>query len=115
MIPASRNKQRIFAQGDQADAVFCIEARKVTLTVVSRQGKQTVLAMLGVGSLLGGETKLAMLGQEPSFSNMFVCYLLTHSMRVEEDLVDQLSIPATNDWLVPCSRSHDLGKRVKPR
>jgi CRP-like cAMP-binding protein len=115
-ILASRRKQRIFSQGDQADAVFYIQAGKVKLTVVSKQGREAVIAMLGAGSFFGEscligqavrlstataleessilripkQTMLQVLSDEPSFSKFFTSYLLTHSMRVEEDLVDQL-------------------------
>jgi CRP/FNR family transcriptional regulator, cyclic AMP receptor protein len=106
----------IFSQGDPADTVFYIQKGKVKLTVVSAQGKEAVVAVLGVGEFCGegclaGQTrristasamtgceimrleKAAMfrvLQAEPRFSEMFVSYLLTRTIRVEEDLVDQL-------------------------
>jgi CRP-like cAMP-binding protein len=42
-------KQRIFAQGDQADAVFYIQTGKVRLTVVSKTGQEATIAMLDEG------------------------------------------------------------------
>jgi CRP-like cAMP-binding protein len=116
IVLASRKKQTVFSQGDAADAVFYIQTGKVKLTVVSKQGKEAVIAMLEAGSFFGEscligqvirlstataleassilriakETMLRMLSEEPSFSKFFTTYLLSHSMRIEEDLVDQL-------------------------
>jgi CRP/FNR family transcriptional regulator, cyclic AMP receptor protein len=106
----------IFSQGDTADAVFYVQEGKVKLTVVSQQGKEAVIAMLQPASFfgeacLGGETlrmatatalqdatilrieKQAMievLHQEPAFSELFMGYLLSRNIRIQEDLVDQL-------------------------
>ncbi|HWY23028.1 MAG TPA: Crp/Fnr family transcriptional regulator [Candidatus Acidoferrum sp.] len=109
-------KQLIFAQGDQADAVFYIQKGKVRLTVVSQAGKEATIALVsernffGEGSLAGQvlrmgsasamtdcdllrvEKKAMMqaLHREHAFSDMFVAYLLARNIRYEEDLVDQL-------------------------
>ena len=106
----------VFAQGDQAETVFYIQQGKVKLTVVSNAGKEAVIAVLGPGDFLGEgclagrpvrlATATAMsdcsivrlekaamirvLHDEPAFSEMFVSYLLSRNMRIEEDLVDQL-------------------------
>jgi|SRR6266478_5354217 CRP-like cAMP-binding protein len=108
--------QVVFSQSDRADAVFYIQKGKVKLTVVSTAGKEAVIAILGPGDFLGEgclagrpvclATATAMsdcsivrlakpatirvLHDEPAFSEMFVSYLLTRNMRIEEDLVDQL-------------------------
>jgi CRP/FNR family cyclic AMP-dependent transcriptional regulator len=108
--------QVVFAQGDRAAAVFYIQEGKVKQTVVSNAGKEAVIAILDAGDFLGEEclagrplrlsTAAAMsdcsivrlekasmvrfLHEEPVFSEMFVSYLLTRTMRIEEDLVDQL-------------------------
>jgi CRP-like cAMP-binding protein len=109
-------KQTIFAQGDAADAVFYIQAGKVSLTVVSRIGKEAVLGILndrdffGEGALAGQPLRMGSatamtdcellridkkammlaLHREHTFSDLFVAYLLTRNIRYEEDLVDQL-------------------------
>jgi CRP-like cAMP-binding protein len=106
----------IFAQGDPADAVFYIQAGKIKITVTSEQGKQAVVAILGAGEFFGegclsgqplrlatasalGEAEVVrvqkremvrVLHAEPTFTEMFMAYLLTRNSRVEEDLVDQL-------------------------
>jgi CRP/FNR family transcriptional regulator, cyclic AMP receptor protein len=111
-----RTNSVIFAQGDLADRVFYIQAGKVKLTVVSQQGNEAVVGILGPeqffgeGCLNGQEVRigtaralepcivtsltrkamLAVLRKEPKFSEFFVAYLLTRSRRVEADLIDQL-------------------------
>jgi CRP/FNR family cyclic AMP-dependent transcriptional regulator len=112
----SPKKQALYSQGDAADAVFYIQAGKVKLTVVSRQGKEAVIAILEQGSFFGesclaGQTVRAatataledssivridkdamfhVLHKEPTFAELFMSYLLAHSIRIQEDLVDQL-------------------------
>ena len=108
--------QNVFAQGDIADAVFYIQKGKVKVTVVSEHGKEAVVAILGKdefcgeGCLTGQPKRIAsataltdcdimriekdaivrVLHDEPGFSQMFLAHLLARTMRVEEDLVDQL-------------------------
>ena len=108
--------QVVFAQGDRADAIFYIQKGKVKLTVVSNAGKEAVIAILGPGDFLGEgclagrpvclatatamvdcsivrlekPATIRLLHEEPAFSEMFVGYLLSRNMRIEEDLVDQL-------------------------
>ncbi len=116
VVSTHRKKQIIFGQGDAADAVIYIKKGKVKVTVVSKQGKEAVVAILGAdefmgeGCLIGQPKRLAtasamtdcvtmrvekaeilqVLQNEPAFSKMFIAHILTRSARVEEDLVDQL-------------------------
>ena len=106
----------IFSQGDAANAVFYVQAGRVKLTVVSQQGKEAVVAILEQGSFFGegclaGQLvcmatatamdasmivridKAAMirvLHDESSFSKLFMAYLLSRNVRIQEDLVDHL-------------------------
>jgi CRP-like cAMP-binding protein len=106
----------VFEQGDPADAVFYIQSGKVKVTVLSEQGKEAVVAMLGTndffgeGCLAGQAQRIAtaatmtdsvvvrlekaaivrVIHQEPAFSGMFIAHLLARAIRVEADLVDQL-------------------------
>jgi CRP-like cAMP-binding protein len=115
-ILASREKQTLFSQGEPADAVFYILKGKVKLTVLSRHGKEAVIAMLGPddffgeGCLAGQHLRMAtatattsgsvmrfqrkaiirLLHEQPTFSELFLSYVLSRNIRVEEDLVDQL-------------------------
>src|SRR5271166_3077538 len=111
-----RNDQIVFSQGEVADAVFYIQQGKVKLTVVSEQGKEAVVAILGPGHFFGEgclnghplriattramdecvvtriekATMIATIHNEPEFSQLFMSYLLTRNSRIEEDLIDQL-------------------------
>jgi len=57
--------EKVFSQGDQADAIFFIQSGKVKITVVSAAGKEAVIAVLGARSFLG---EGALVGQPPSES-----------------------------------------------
>jgi CRP-like cAMP-binding protein len=109
-------KKVIFSQGDAADAVFYIQEGKVKLTVISHQGNEAVVAILepgdffGEACLSGQVSRLAtatsidvstivriekaamvrVLHDEPTFSELFLAYVLARNLRIEEDLVDQL-------------------------
>jgi CRP-like cAMP-binding protein len=106
----------IFSQGDPGDAVFYIQKGKAKLTVVSEQGKEAVIAILGTddffgeGCLAGQAQRIAtvtamtdsviarleksaiidVIHREPAFSELFIAHLLGRGIRVEADLVDQL-------------------------
>jgi CRP/FNR family transcriptional regulator, cyclic AMP receptor protein len=111
-----RKSQKVFSQGDLADSVFYIRKGKVKITVVSEHGKEAVVAILGKDEFcgegcLGGQPKriasatalteceimriekdsiVRALHDEPEFSRLFLEHLLARTIRVEEDLVDQL-------------------------
>src|SRR6202790_615083 len=104
--------QHVFEQGDVADTVFYIQKGKVKLTVLSEHGKEAVVAILEPGQFFGGgcmngdsrpmspttaredclvtaiakAAMIAALHDEPTFSELFITYLLTRSSRLEEDL-----------------------------
>ncbi len=108
--------KKVFSQGDLADAMFYIQKGRVKITVLSHQGKEAVVAILGVGDFFGegclaGQlirmaSAIAMsecsimrlektgivrvLHDEPAFSELFLSHLRTRNIRIEEDLVDQL-------------------------
>jgi CRP/FNR family transcriptional regulator, cyclic AMP receptor protein len=115
-ISKYRRNDIVFSQGDVADAVFYIQKGKAKLTVVSDQGKEAVVAILGTdefcgeGCLAGQPRRIATvtamtecvimrlqkasiiraLRNEPAFSEIFISHLLARTIRVEADLVDQL-------------------------
>jgi CRP/FNR family cyclic AMP-dependent transcriptional regulator len=115
-ISAYEKDQTVFAQGDAADAVFYIQEGKLKLTVISEQGKEAVIAILGPGHFFGEgclnghdlrvatttamevcvitriakASMIATLHDETEFSELFIAYLLARNSRIEEDLVDQL-------------------------
>ena len=115
-ITSYRKNDDIFAQGDDADAVFYIRSGKVKIVTTSSQGKEAVVGILdsgdffGEGCLIGQSLRLAsatamtectvmrlaraammhVLRTEPTFAELFTTHLLMRNSRVEEDLVDQL-------------------------
>src|SRR3954463_5182750 len=115
-ISEYRKDQIVFSQGEVADAVFYIRQGKIKLTVVSEQGKEAVVAILGPGHFFGEgclnghplriattravdqcvitrvekATMIATIHNEPEFSELFMSYLLSRNSRIEEDLIDQL-------------------------
>jgi len=108
--------QTVFAQGDAADTVFYIQKGRIKVLVVSEQGKEAVVGIMGPGQFFGegclnghplriattttmeecvltSITKDAMLTElhrQPKFSELFMAYLLSRNSRIEEDLIDQL-------------------------
>jgi CRP/FNR family cyclic AMP-dependent transcriptional regulator len=115
-ISKYRKNQIVFSQGDPADSVFYIRDGKVKITVISEQGKEAVVAVLGSDEFCGEgcltgqlrrvataaamteceimrlekEAVVRVLHDEPAFSEMFISHLLARTLRVEADLVDQL-------------------------
>lgn len=111
-----RDKEKLYAQGDAATAMFYVESGHVKLTVASRGGKRAVLAILGKGDFFGENCLLrnsrrtttatslqistvdcvkrstlsSILQREPAFSSVFVRDLLSRMERIEEDFTDQL-------------------------
>src|SRR5436190_11853975 len=108
--------ETLFAQGDPGDAIFYIQKGKVKLTVVSKNGKEVVIAIFGGGDFLG-EACLAtqplrkaratamsdcsvmriqkaatirVLHEQPAFSKLFRGYLFSRNIRIEADLLDHL-------------------------
>ena len=115
-ISICRANQSVFAQGEPADSVFYIQEGKVKVTVLSEQGKEAIVAILGTGDFCGegclaGQARrmataaamedskimrlekaamIRLLHDEPEFSERFTAHLLARNVRVEADLVDQL-------------------------
>jgi CRP/FNR family cyclic AMP-dependent transcriptional regulator len=108
-------KEVFFSQGDVANSVFYISGGRVSLSVISKEGRQAVIALLGTGDFFGEECmagqsfrtvtataitdcsvaeldreKMTNLIQRPAFAQFFVPYVLSKMIRIQEDLVDQL-------------------------
>jgi CRP/FNR family cyclic AMP-dependent transcriptional regulator len=116
VIDRYRKDQIIFSQGDPASDIFLIQTGKVKVTVVSKQGKEAVIAILGNNELFGEgclagrprrmATVTAMteviavrlekaavvhtIQTEAAFPQMLIAHLLNRNIRIEADLVDQL-------------------------
>jgi len=110
-----RDNEVVFSQGDTADAVFYVQSGTVKLTAVSARHKKAIIAFLQRGSFfgegcLGGQSlrictarsigpsniirlrkqnTIRTLERDPQFAALFVKYLLSRIIRIEEDLVDQ--------------------------
>src|SRR6202035_1051077 len=135
-----RKDQIVFSQGDPADAVFYIQSGRVKVTVVSEQGKEAVVAMLGTndffgeGCLAGQARRIAtvatmmdsvivrlekaaivrVIHQQPAFSGMFMAHLLARAIRVEADLVDQLFNSSEKRLARLLLLMANFGKEAKP-
>jgi CRP/FNR family transcriptional regulator, cyclic AMP receptor protein len=106
----------IFQQGQPADSLFYIRQGKVKISVISRQGKEAIVAILeageffGEGCLAGQPLRMStaialsectldriekslmarMLHEKSEVAELFVKHLLSRNIRYEADLVDQL-------------------------
>ena len=111
-----RPRSVMFAQGDPSDNVMYIQKGTVRLSVLSRAGKEAIVAMLGRGDFLGEgalagqrvrmatatavssttvlvvpkKQMIQLLHEEAEFSHRFITFMLSRNIRIEEDLVDQL-------------------------
>jgi CRP/FNR family cyclic AMP-dependent transcriptional regulator len=111
-----RRGECIYSQGDAAQTIMYIQKGGVKLSVVNGSGKEAVVAMFGPTDFFGegcmaGQTirmgtatavtpttllaiqkaeLLRVLHVEHEFSDRFIAYMLSHNIRVEEDLIDQL-------------------------
>jgi len=109
--------ETFFCQGDLADSVFYLQKGRARVTVVSQSGKEATITLLSACDFVGEESLAAIAGlhlatatavnvctalkisrnemirvmhEEPTFADLFLKYLLAHSMRTQADLVDQL-------------------------
>ena len=116
-IVTLKAKHHFFTQGSPADCVFYLQSGRAKLTVVSTNGKEATITLLGPGDFVGEEslagaagkrmaTATAITGcvalkiervemirvihEEHAFSDLFLKFLLMRSMKTQEDLVDQL-------------------------
>src|SRR5574339_919613 len=106
----------VFSQGQPSDAVMYIQKGSIKISVLSRTGKEAVVAMLGPGDFFGegaltGQSirigtatatmlttvlvieksaMLRLLRDEPTFSERFIAYMLARNIRIDADLVDHL-------------------------
>jgi len=110
-------KESFFSQGDVADCVYYLQKGRAKVTVVSREGKEATITLLAPHDFVGEESLASVAGTrltsataitdctalkidrdemiramhgEHAFSDLFIKFLLTRSMRTQADLVDQL-------------------------
>src|SRR4051794_24153821 len=108
--------ETIFVQGDGCHHVMYIQSGGVKLSVLSKTGREAVVAMLGPGDffgegclagqpvrmgsatavtpstilLVGKEKMVGLLHKEHAMSDRFIAHMLARNIRIEEDLIDQL-------------------------
>lgn len=108
--------ETIFTQGDPCDHVMCIQSGGVKLSVLSKTGREAVVAMLGPGDFFGEsclagqpirigsataitpsaillvrkEKMVRLLHKQHAMSDRFISHMLSRNIRIEEDLLDQL-------------------------
>jgi CRP/FNR family cyclic AMP-dependent transcriptional regulator len=135
-----RKKRVIFLQGNPADAIFYVQRGRVKLTVLSEHGKEAVISILGArdffgeGCLAGQSLRMStatafaestilrlekvrilrLLHDEPTFAQLFLKYLLTRNIRIEEDLVDQLFNSSEKRLARLLLLLANFGKEAKP-
>jgi len=111
-----QENQIVYSQGDPADSVFYIHTGRVKVTVISKLGKEAIVAIrgpdefCGEGAMTGTPLRLAttttmstceiirlepetivrLLHENEEFADYFLAHLLTRTARVEADLLDQL-------------------------
>ena len=112
--------QVIFSQGDPCETVLYIQKGGVKITLLSKAGRQAVVAMLGPGDFFGEgglagqpvrmatatatmpstilsvdqQEMVRLLHAQHAMSDRFIVHLLGRTIRIEEDLVDQLFSPS---------------------
>ena len=108
--------ESIFTQGDACEHVVYIQSGGVKLSVLSKAGREAVVAMLGPGDFfgegclagqpvrmgsataiapttvlfVGKEKMMRLLHRQPAMSDRFISHMLSRNIRIEEDLIDQL-------------------------
>jgi CRP/FNR family cyclic AMP-dependent transcriptional regulator len=108
--------EAVFSQGDTCEHVMYIQTGGVKLSVLSKSGREAVVAMLGPGDffgegcLAGQRTRMGsataitpsrvlviekskmvrLLHKQHALSDRFISHMLARNIRIEEDLVDQL-------------------------
>ncbi len=115
IVAYSRNDV-VFTQGDRSGSVFYVQKGGVKLSVISKAGREAVVAMLGPGDFFGEgclagqairigsatamtpasilviakKQMVKVLHQEHALSDRFIAYMLSRNVRIEQDLIDQL-------------------------
>jgi CRP/FNR family transcriptional regulator, cyclic AMP receptor protein len=110
------DRQAIYSQGEAANAIFCIQTGNVKLEIASHGGKKAVIAILGPGDVFGEgclgnrslristasalqtstiarvskAVLLRLIRKEPAFAKLFISYMISRMVGLEEDFVDRL-------------------------
>jgi CRP/FNR family cyclic AMP-dependent transcriptional regulator len=130
----------IFTQGDPCDHVLYIQRGNVKLSVMSKSGREAVVAMLGAGEFFGEgclagqpfrmgsatatsqsrillvdkKQMVRLLHDRPEMSDRFIAHMLARNIRIEEDLIDQLFNPSEKRLARTLLLLARYGKHDKP-
>jgi CRP/FNR family cyclic AMP-dependent transcriptional regulator len=111
-----RRGEVVFTQGDPCEQVLYIQQGTVKLSVLSKSGREAVVAMLGLGEFFGEgclagqpvrmgtatattdctilhidkDRMVRLLHRQRALSDRFIAHMLARNIRIEEDLIDQL-------------------------
>jgi CRP/FNR family cyclic AMP-dependent transcriptional regulator len=115
-VLAYQPRDIVFSQGDASDSVMYLQDGAVMLSVLSRGGREAVVAMLEAGAFFGEsvlvgdpvrheaatamtattvliipkEQMIRLLHEQHEFSDRFIAHVLARNIRIEEDVADQL-------------------------
>ncbi len=133
--------EAIFSQGDRCNTVMYIQKGGVKLSVLSKTGREAVVAMLGPGDFFGEgclagqplrigsataitssivlviekRQMLKVLHDEHALSDRFIAHMLSRNVRVEQDLIDQLFNSSERRLARALLLLARYGKQGKPR
>ncbi len=136
-----RRDESIFAQGDACDAVYYIQKGGVKLSVLSKTGREAVVAMLGPGDFFGEgclagqplrigsaaaitpstvlviekSQMVKVLHKQHELSDRFISHMLSRNVRIEQDLIDQLFNSSEKRLARALLLLARYGKQDKPR
>jgi CRP/FNR family cyclic AMP-dependent transcriptional regulator len=140
-IVAFGRNEAIFSQGDRSDSVMYIQEGGVKLSVLSKTGREAVVAMLGPGDFFGegclaGQSlrigsaaaitpsrvlviekrqMVKVLHDKHALSDRFIAHMLSRNVRIEQDLIDQLFNSSEKRLARALLLLARYGKQTKPR
>jgi CRP-like cAMP-binding protein len=140
IVEFARNEV-VFSQGDDCDDVLYIQRGGVKLSVLSKTGREAVVAMLGPGDFFGEgclagqplrigsataitpstilviekQQMVNVLHEQHALSDRFIAHMLSRNVRIEQDLIDQLFNSSEKRLARALLLLARYGKQVKPR
>ncbi len=132
--------ETIFTQGDPSRDVFYIQTGGVKLSVLSKTGREAIVAMLGQGDFFGEgclagqpvrtgsataitpsviflvakKVMVRLLHKQHAMSDRFISHMLSRNIRIEEDLIDQLFNSSEKRLARTLLRLAHYGRQLKP-
>ncbi len=133
--------ESVFSQGDAADSVMYIQQGGMKLSVLSKTGKEAVVAMLGPGDFFGEgclagqrlrigsacaitpssvlviakNQMVKVLHEQHELSDRFIAHMVSRNVRIEQDLIDQLFNSSEKRLARALLLLARYGKQTKPR